>query len=200
MTPVLPSSTPSTQRKLVISRSTFFKILLVAGLGISGVWLAGLPRHHSLWHNTLVSSIAITAVFMLLITAALYAGIRPRCTPGKITGGIRPLKRFLERGGDLGLDLSDAVPDSLAGFLVALLGGILLGVVSGFLFWLLYAGMLTAFALLFLGFSKILLPVFRHRRHCSGNLATSVGYGLRYTLLYGGSYMSVLCLIHYIIL
>ena len=195
-----PTFTPAPP-ELVISRPAFLIILVLAGLVITGAWLAGLPQHHTLWHNAIGASLLMLSFFLLPVVAGLYTGIRPRCRPGKITSGILPLKRFLERSGEVCVN-TDLIPlaDSLAGFITGLLLSFLLSPVSGFLFWLLHAFILCVFSLLFHAFSRVLMRIFRHRYVCKGNLAASIGYGLGYTLLYSSIVFCLPAVLHYFIL
>ncbi len=199
MNPELKPNPGPEPPKLEISRGGFLFMLFLAGMSITGIWIAGLEQHQTLWHNASVASILITAVFLLLVVTGLYTGIRPRCRPGKITGGILPIKRFLRSGTEIGCNFASAA-DSLAGFIIALLLSFLLGTISAALFWLLHVLILCLFFLIFYIFSRALNWIFRHRHSCKGNLATSIGYGLGYTLIYGSVVFSIPVVLHYFIL
>lgn len=190
-----------TSRRLIATSPVFFGSLLVLLLIVAGIWILGLERHSTLFHNAVIDTLTLSGVFFFFLTTGLYQGFKLQDNLGKITDKIK-FKKFpdwpefccefpmLEGEGILGFIL---------GIIIAVALAALLAVVLWFLSFTIWAFLLCIVAALYWIFFRALRFVFRHAAQCRGSLWASVRYSLGYTALYSCSIYGIIFALHYLV-
>lgn len=189
-------------RVLITSKTVFSITLVVAILTILSIWFLGLGEHRTIFANSILSTSILSIAFFLFLTIGLYKGIKLKDDLGKITDKIN-----IENVPDLsGAELLSDIPDAgegIAGIIVGIIAWLLFSIILLLFIWffsaVLWTMVLFFAAMLYWIFFRALRLVFKNSTKCKNNLASSILYGVGYTILYNFWIYGIMLMTHYLI-
>lgn len=173
---------------LLGAKNVFIISMIVLVMTILGVYLFGLGSHHTLFHNSLVSTTILSVAFFLFITIGLYQGTKLKDNMGKVVDSFKPV----DTGGFTDIPTMDVssveVGDGIEGVIMSILLWILFGLMLVIALWIfsnvIAIIFLSFMAMLYWIFFRALRLVFKNSDKSKGNLMESLKWGLSYTVLY----------------
>jgi hypothetical protein len=191
-----------TNKKFLTSKAVFTVTMIVAVLTVLSIWLFGLGQHRTVFENSILSTTILSIVFFLFIAIGLYNGMKLKDDIGNLTDKIKisSLPDFSRAGEEA--DFLE-VGDGIGGIIISIVLWILMTFLIGLFLWLfgavLWSGVIVFIAMLYWIFFRALRLVFKNSNKCKGNLATSLGYGLFYTVLYTFWVYGIIFISHYLL-
>ncbi|MCC6371508.1 MAG: hypothetical protein IT236_10935 [Bacteroidia bacterium] len=194
--------------RIISSKWLFIVSVIVALVIILAVWLLGLGQHHSLFHNSVLSTSLLSIAFFLFISIGLYRGWKLKDELGKITDKIslstfKPQlfkKKEASRTSSDSYDwfhllelFDESILVFIAWLVIAAVFVLLILILSG----VLWSLILVFAAMLYWIFFRALRMVFKQSGACRGNLNGSLTYALVYTLLYNFWIYAIIFISHY---
>ena len=199
---IQPEQKKDTQpkRKLVIASPVFVLALLAGLVIITGVWLLGMAKDHTLYHNALLSTSTLAAGFFIFLCTGLFQGFKLKDDLGNITDKIRIWK--LPDINLSGIEMPALEGEGILGFIASLVVVFILSILISFLLWLLGITIWAMFLLLVAGLYRIffrgLRYIFRQGAPCKGQLQRSIIYGLGYTAFCTCWIYGIIFVLHYL--
>lgn len=191
---------PQPGRKLIIASPVFVLTILSGFVIITGVWLLGLGKGSTLYHNALLSTSTFAVGFFIFLCTGLYQGFKLKDDLGNITDKMRVGK--LPDINLSELELPDFGGEGILGFIAGLIVVFILSILISFVLWLLGITVWAMFLLLIAGLYRIffrgLRYIFWQGTPCKGRLQSSIIYGLGYTSLCTCWIYGIIFVLHYL--
>ncbi len=169
-------------------KSVFIVSLIVIGITILTVYLAGINYNRSIASNLYISMSIIAGTLFLFMNYGLYYGI------GLIDNfpKFRKLKSgsFIKKSGEIPelpeIDAGDGIGGLIISILLWIVMTILFIVLLIFMEAIFWFSLFIILTMLYWIFFRALKFVFSKSSKTKGNIGASIGYALSYTVLYTG--------------
>ena len=173
--------------KYLTTKVVFSVTLIVAALTILSVWLFGLGQDRTLYENSLISTTILAVGLFLFLTIGLYNGVKLKDNVGKLTDNLNHSKIPDYSLAGPFADFTE-VDEGIVGIILSIVLWIVVTILIGLFLWIfgavLWTVIIVFIAILYWIFFRAVRLVFKNSYKCKGNLATSISYGLFFTLLY----------------
>lgn len=179
------------RRRLIDSKKIFTISLISIIITILSVWFYGIGKHKTVIENSVISTSILSIAFFLFITISLYNGTKLKDSLGKLTDKFDSKKlNFLK---DISADggFGNSAPDigeGIGGIIMSIILWILATIIISYLFFalgtIIWLSILVFLGMLYWIFFRALRLIFKKSLECSGNIESSIFYGITYTILY----------------
>lgn len=191
----------SSKLKLVTGKTVFIVSVLVCALTVLSIWLTGLGKNRTFFHDAILISSILTLCLFLFLSIGLYRGIKLKDDMGTLTDNLNASK--IPNLSDLASSAEFIqVGDGIWGIVLSIALWLVLTLLIALVFWLfgvvLWTIIIVFISVLYWLFFRALRLVFKNSYKCKGNVKKSVAYGLGYTALYSLWVYGIIGLIGYL--
>lgn len=187
--------------KYLTTKTVFGVTIIVASLTVIGIWLLGLGKHRSIYDNSLLSTTILSGCIFLFLTVGLYKGVKLKDNLGNLTDKLKSSKIPDFSQVNTGTYFID-VGEGIGGIIISIILWLVVTILISLFLWIfgavLWTGIIVFIAMFYWIFFRAVRLVFKNTNKCKGNLATSIAYGLFYTILYNCWIYAIIFGTHYL--